>query len=514
MPELRDPCPIIRTGARTAWQGCARFAPSPGAAPGGQLRTGDDDAMQHETRHTPSAGAPTSGSRRSRTTGVAVAGLLVTALGAGVLVGGPAEAAPNPGAPPMVGALKPGSVTKPVFPLRTVPAYSLANAGGCPGPRLRRRPREALPRADPGRLEAAVGRLEPRRRLHAGRRHQRPLGDLRRDARLGTGPRRAEFDFGSIGDKPVVGDWNRDGRTDVGVVRGNLWMLRNAPDAGTTWRKFRFGAATDVPVTGDWNGDDRDGIGVRRGSRYFLRNDPSKGKPTYSYAYGRKSDAPVIGDWDGDGTDSVGVVRGSTWHLRTESTKARLSAKQVKKSDVTRVIPRPAGSSVPAPWPTPAGPAAAACPTASAGRLEPPAGRQDGAAQRPARQGTPLQPGRGPVDGPGLRGAHVAARGRALPARRAVPGALLHPALPELHRRPEPLHPRPAGVRRAPSGDGGAHRGRGRPHQGAQRLGCRAQPHRRDPLRRLARALGRLRARRRQPRVAGAPAGRPRTGRS
>ena len=63
------------------------------------------------------------------------------------------------------------------------------------------------------------------------------------------------------GDKPVVGDFNRDGRTDVGVVRGNVWLLRSFPSAGATWRRFGFGAATDVPLTGDWNGDGRDGVG-------------------------------------------------------------------------------------------------------------------------------------------------------------------------------------------------------------------------------------------------------------
>ena len=46
-----------------------------------------------------------------------------------------------------------------------------------------------------------------------------------------------EFDFGMPGDKPVVGDWNQDGRTDIGVVRGNIWLLRNRPDAGATWRR-------------------------------------------------------------------------------------------------------------------------------------------------------------------------------------------------------------------------------------------------------------------------------------
>ena len=51
------------------------------------------------------------------------------------------------------------------------------------------------------------------------------------------------------GDKPVVGDFNRDGRTDVGVVARERWLLRSFPSAGATWRQFAFGAATDKPAS-------------------------------------------------------------------------------------------------------------------------------------------------------------------------------------------------------------------------------------------------------------------------
>jgi hypothetical protein len=327
--------------------------------------------MQQAPRVTPPVGPRHSTrSRRGRVTGTVVTGLtglLVAALAAGTLGGGPAEAAPNPGAPGMPGALKPGKVTKPVYPLRTVPGYSTTNAVAV-------------------RVRAWEGAPEKRYQVPTPAGSKLFWGDWNRDGAytpavvtnghwviydtmLGSAPVPSrDFYFGAAGDKPVVGDWNRDGRTDIGVVRGNVWLLRGSPDAGATTRRFRFGAVTDVPVTGDWNGDGRDGIGVRRGARFYLRNDPSKGKPTYSYAYGRKSDVPVSGDWDGDGTDSVGVVRRDAWHLRTESTKAKLSAKQVKATEVTRVIPRPSDpAATPAPWPTPAGPDAAACPTASAG---------------------------------------------------------------------------------------------------------------------------------------------------
>ena len=57
---------------------------------------------------------------------------------------------------------------------------------GRPGPRRRRRHRPALQRPHAGRLDPALGRLEPRRRGHPDRLHQRPLGRLRHDDRPGT----------------------------------------------------------------------------------------------------------------------------------------------------------------------------------------------------------------------------------------------------------------------------------------------------------------------------------------
>ncbi|HEX6936151.1 MAG TPA: hypothetical protein VF227_06500 [Actinomycetes bacterium] len=322
--------------------------------------------MHHVLGNGPSVSVGTSPGgrgRRGRRAGTALAGLLASAVAAGMLAGGPVEAATTtPGAPPMPAALKPGSVTTPSFPLRTVPGYAATTNVAV-------------------RTKAWDGGLDKRYRVPTPAGSTLLWGDWDRDgaytpavvtnghwviydAMIGPSPAPSrEFYFGMAGDKPVVGDWNRDGRTDVGVVRGNVWLLRNAPEAGATWRRIPFGAATDVPVVGDWDGDGRDGIGVRRGSRFFLRNTPSKGTSTYKYAFGRPTDVPVSGDWDGDGTESVGVVRGSVWHLRSESTTTR----KPKPTVVKRVVRRPSDpAAVPAPFPSPAGPYAAACPTASA----------------------------------------------------------------------------------------------------------------------------------------------------
>ncbi|HEX7187930.1 MAG TPA: VCBS repeat-containing protein [Actinomycetes bacterium] len=305
--------------------------------------------------------APAPSPRRRRRT--ALVALLVPVLGAALLAAGPADAATvTPGAPEMPGALSPGKATAPLFPVRSVPGYAAATNIGV-------------------RVKPFTGRMDKRFRVPTPAGSTLLWGDWNRDgaytpavftnghwvvydAMIGYAPVPSrEFDFGMTGDKPVVGDWNQDGRTDIGVVRKNVWLLRNRPDAGATWRRVPFGRASDVPVAGDWDGNGRDGIGVRRGARFFLRDLPTRGGATYDYAFGRASDVPVVGDWNGDGTDAVGVVRGSAWFLRSKST-----TRKVKPSVTKQVVQRPQDPAArPAPWPTPAGSNAAACPTASAG---------------------------------------------------------------------------------------------------------------------------------------------------
>jgi Ca2+-binding RTX toxin-like protein len=79
------------------------------------------------------------------------------------------------------------------------------------------------------------------------------------------------YQFGRPGDAPLVGDWNGDGRDDFGSFRRNSngtttfsldvgvrgWTGQSPEELG-----FVFGFVGDRPLVGDWNGDGRDDFGV------------------------------------------------------------------------------------------------------------------------------------------------------------------------------------------------------------------------------------------------------------
>jgi uncharacterized membrane protein len=101
----------------------------------------------------------------------------------------------------------------------------------------------------------------------------------------GTGPGKdIVFPFGGIaGDLPVVGDWSGEGKSNVGLFRhDHYWILDmngNGNFDGTGPGKDRailFGMLPgDIPVVGDWNGDGKTKIGVFRKGRWILDVDGS-----------------------------------------------------------------------------------------------------------------------------------------------------------------------------------------------------------------------------------------------
>ena len=129
------------------------------------------------------------------------------------------------------------------------------------------------------------------------------------------------------GDVPVVGDWNGDGRTKIGIFRqGFFWILdtngNGTFDPGTD-SSFAFGGvAGDVPIVGDWNGSRTSKVGVFRGGFLWILDTNGNhaldaGDQVFPFG-GIAGDVPVVGDWNGDGRTKVGVFRmGFFWVLDT-----------------------------------------------------------------------------------------------------------------------------------------------------------------------------------------------------
>jgi hypothetical protein len=103
-----------------------------------------------------------------------------------------------------------------------------------------------------------------------------PQGEPRRIFRLRPG-----FGLQSDGvvDRPVVGDWNADGVTDIGVYRGPA-----ARGGRGTW--FLWLSTTIAKTVSGWDVQ----------------------APDFTIAFGSYGDLPVVGDWDNSGGDGIGVV--------------------------------------------------------------------------------------------------------------------------------------------------------------------------------------------------------------
>ena len=121
--------------------------------------------------------------------------------------------------------------------------------------------------------------------------------------------------FGQAGDRPVTGDWNGDGVTDLGVVRGNEWILTLGPvpalgSAPAVWRDVTFGGPDRRPGHRRLGRRRHHGARHGEGRRWLLAPSVDDLAGATTVSYGSPGDTPVVGDWDGDGADGLGVVRG------------------------------------------------------------------------------------------------------------------------------------------------------------------------------------------------------------
>lgn len=133
-----------------------------------------------------------------------------------------------------------------------------------------------------------------------------------------TGSQSVTFGFGGgwLGDIPVVGDYEGDGKTDFTVFRPDSTAFFYVwPSNGASWWGYSWGTTGDIPVSGDFDGDGKTDYAVVRqdagaGTSTFYVV-PSGGGGWWGYSYGTNTDLPAVADYDGDGRADVGVFRAS-----------------------------------------------------------------------------------------------------------------------------------------------------------------------------------------------------------
>jgi len=126
--------------------------------------------------------------------------------------------------------------------------------------------------------------------------------------------------FGGNGNTPVRGDWNGDGKIEVGSFIKGVWYLDNNGDGAYTSgvdKTFNFGSTGFTPVVGDWNGNGKDKIGVYKDGAWYLDylGEGAWTAKTKVCSFGSSGWKPVVGDWNNNGKTKIGVFKDKTWYL-------------------------------------------------------------------------------------------------------------------------------------------------------------------------------------------------------
>jgi hypothetical protein len=138
-----------------------------------------------------------------------------------------------------------------------------------------------------------------------------------------TNPTEKILSFGGAADKPVVGDFDGDGKYGIGTYRpsNGIWYFDNNLDGAADGPGSIFGGlSNDVPVVGDFDGDGRAERAIFRnvsGKGVWLIDSNWDGMADLTVTYGLPTDIPYAADFNGDGYDDLCIFRKGNWYVDT-----------------------------------------------------------------------------------------------------------------------------------------------------------------------------------------------------
>ena len=126
--------------------------------------------------------------------------------------------------------------------------------------------------------------------------------------------------YGATGWTPLVGDWNGDGKSEIGIYKDAVWYLdyggSGVIDANT--RYYQFGAAGWTPLIGDWNGDKKDEIGIYKDGNWYLDYDGNgfwRCRRQILWIRYQRVDTRCTGNGPVTVYTKIGIYNGGNWYI-------------------------------------------------------------------------------------------------------------------------------------------------------------------------------------------------------